>query len=355
MADFNNLTIDDTGFLKVAKGTTAQRPGSPSQGATRFNSTLGILEYYNGNVWVDASGKNGYITSASNYTGSVTTDGDYTVITYNSSSYWQPNTVYGNPVVEFLVIGGGGAGGYEVGGGGGGGGFVEGSFVAIQGQEYQITIGGGMTRRTDGLGHQGTAPSSYIQYSGGPKSGQRVSDTAYAWGGGTGAHTAGNSWQSTTGGSGGGGSNVTYDTARLTARDGASGSALMGSGGGNGNYYGGSTFRQGGGGGGAGRAGYNAVTGNGPVGGGASGGSGDWSKLTGSTQYYAGGGGGGSGNYSSYTSGGTGGGGTGGSGNQGAGNGTANRGGGGGGGGQSSYAAGGSGGSGVVILRYRNK
>jgi hypothetical protein len=51
MATLKNTTIDDTGFLKVATGTSAQRP-SPQAGMGRFNTTTGVLEYYNGTTWV---------------------------------------------------------------------------------------------------------------------------------------------------------------------------------------------------------------------------------------------------------------------------------------------------------------
>lgn len=38
-------------FLKIAKGTTAQRPGSPAEGDFRGNTTDNTLEYYNGSAW----------------------------------------------------------------------------------------------------------------------------------------------------------------------------------------------------------------------------------------------------------------------------------------------------------------
>lgn len=33
-------------------GTTAQRPSTPSTGATRYNTTTNGVEYYNGSSWV---------------------------------------------------------------------------------------------------------------------------------------------------------------------------------------------------------------------------------------------------------------------------------------------------------------
>lgn len=52
MATLKNTTVDDTGFLKVATGTTAQRPGSPQTGMIRFNTDEGYIEIYNGTAWV---------------------------------------------------------------------------------------------------------------------------------------------------------------------------------------------------------------------------------------------------------------------------------------------------------------
>lgn len=47
----SDITQTGTGALNFAKGTTAQRPASPVTGATRYNTTLGYLENYNGTVW----------------------------------------------------------------------------------------------------------------------------------------------------------------------------------------------------------------------------------------------------------------------------------------------------------------
>jgi len=52
----DNLIAPGTASLTLPIGTTAQRPGSPAAGMTRFNSTLSALEYYNGTAWL-ATGK----------------------------------------------------------------------------------------------------------------------------------------------------------------------------------------------------------------------------------------------------------------------------------------------------------
>jgi hypothetical protein len=52
MATLKNLTVDDTGFIKLPSGTTAQRPGSPSAGMMRYNTSTGVTEYYDGSNWI---------------------------------------------------------------------------------------------------------------------------------------------------------------------------------------------------------------------------------------------------------------------------------------------------------------
>jgi hypothetical protein len=52
MATLSNTVIDDTGFLHLPKGTTAQRPGSPVSGMMRFNTDLNCSEFYNGTAWI---------------------------------------------------------------------------------------------------------------------------------------------------------------------------------------------------------------------------------------------------------------------------------------------------------------
>ena len=42
-----------TGALQFPVGTTAQRPGSPSSGMVRFNSTTSRFEGYNGSEWIN--------------------------------------------------------------------------------------------------------------------------------------------------------------------------------------------------------------------------------------------------------------------------------------------------------------
>lgn len=50
MATLKNTRIDDTGFVNLPVGTTAQRPTIPVAGMLRYNSQLNIIEYYDGSA-----------------------------------------------------------------------------------------------------------------------------------------------------------------------------------------------------------------------------------------------------------------------------------------------------------------
>jgi hypothetical protein len=49
------LTVSATDAIKIASGTTAQRPGSPAAGQLRYNTTLGKFEGYT-TVWASVGG-----------------------------------------------------------------------------------------------------------------------------------------------------------------------------------------------------------------------------------------------------------------------------------------------------------
>jgi hypothetical protein len=50
------LTVSATDAIKIASGTTAERPGSPTAGQLRYNTTLNKFEGYNGTVWSSVGG-----------------------------------------------------------------------------------------------------------------------------------------------------------------------------------------------------------------------------------------------------------------------------------------------------------
>lgn len=281
-----------TGALTMPSGTTAERPATPATGMIRYNSTLGVTEYYNGTAWY-----------------SVTSVGP-------------------TPTVEYLVVagGGGGGGGTYHGGGGGAGGFRTATGLAVTaGSAITVTVGAG------GAGG--------VNNNSGANGGDSVFGSITSLGGGTGGINTGSA--PTTGGSGGGG-----DGGAVGARSGAAGTSGQGNAGGAGS---GSASNYGSGGGG----GASAVGGNGASTTGGAGGAGTASSISSSSVTYAGGGGGSTYNGGTAGAGGAGGGGAGSTaGNNQAGSGTANTGGGGGGAERNIYTTGGAGGSGIVIIRY---
>jgi hypothetical protein len=292
--EVSDETNTSTGYFDLPSGTTAQRPGSPPNGASRFNTDLGFSEYWTGTQWAL-----------------------YGNISATSVSY-------------LIAAGGGGGGSYNSGGGGGAGGLLIGTQAISAGTSYSITVGAG------GAGSLTSPPTAGIN--GSNSSFSAVGTTAIGGGrGGMNGMTGVNAGAS--GGSGGGGAQdgtIAYPGGSGTSGQGNAGGAAFNS----------APNYPGGGGGGAGAAGQAApnssTSGNG--------GAGLASSISGSSTFYAGGGAG-----SVQSSGGTAGtGGAGGGGNGGnntvGGAGSANT-GGGGGAGASSFN-GGNGGSGVVIIAF---
>ena len=106
------------------------------------------------NVWTnigEGTGQQPPISAATG--GTVTTDGDYKVHTFNSSSNFVVTT--SDADVEYLVIAGGGAGcaGHGSGGsgaGGGAGGYRTAGSFSISNQTYSIVVGAGASGSSSG-------------------------------------------------------------------------------------------------------------------------------------------------------------------------------------------------------------
>lgn len=279
--------------MNMPVGTTAQRPVSPTTGASRYNTTLAQYEVYNGTTWVAG---------------------------------------FQNITASYLVVGGGGGGGYNDGGGGGAGGMITGSTPLATNTSYVVTVGAGGTGSTSGSATGGSGTNSVF------------SAFATSLGGGGGGSLNAGYINGVSGASGGGSNGFTNGYTP------GAGTYGQGNQGGTGAFY---NVYGGGGGGGAGAVGANALPNTGSPSGGGNGGIGLANSITGTSTYYAGGGGGGSqGTGATPGTGGSGGGGAGGAASGGAGTaGTTNTGGGGGGGGGIS-GSGGAGGSGVAIVSY---
>lgn len=53
MASLTNTTINDTGELQIPQGSISQRPSAPEEGMIRYNTELGVTEFYDGLSWKD--------------------------------------------------------------------------------------------------------------------------------------------------------------------------------------------------------------------------------------------------------------------------------------------------------------
>ena len=316
-----NIVHSSTTAFQIAKGTTAERPGSPVDGMIRFNSTLSQTEEYRDSGWFGLSNK----STVSG--GTVTTSGSYTIHTFTSSGTF---TVSGQAKtgVDYLLVAGGAGGGSTRAGAGGAGGMTETTGASIPIGTYTITVGaGGAGAVTNGNGNADGAAGSTTSF------GSLSSVVGGGYGGGQGRVGG-------AGGSGGGGSD---------GQNGGAGTSGQGNAGGN-------SISDRGGGGGGGKGGPGNVGASSLVGG--AGGAAGASNYSGSTVNYAGGGGGGSRDNGAGGNGGGGGAGVGGQTSSSlAGNATANQGSGGGGGARHHGASGasyngGNGGSGIVIIRY---
>jgi hypothetical protein len=321
---------DNTGAVQLTSGTTAERPGSPSNGEMRYNTTDNKVEYYDGANWIQVADSSVPIAISADFLVVAGGGGSAGMATYDGGT------------------GGAGAGGLRTsyGSNSGGGSIAESSLSLTTGRDYIVTVGGGGAAtgsRTDDRS-SGTGSNSVFS---------TITSDGGGYGGGMNA--ARNAQTGGAGGSGGGGGtrNQSSNGGAGTANQGYDGGASTGS------YTG-----PGGGGAGAAGAGNNN---NDAVG--AQGGDGlvvliapfslavttaNVGQGVGGTNVWYSGGGAGSPYSSPYTAAPTsyGGGGqyTTGSGTPG----TANTGGGAGGTARAGGTSGGSGGSGVVIVRYPN-
>lgn len=322
MAQLSNTNINDTGFLQLPGGTTAQRPTSAQNGQIRFNTTFGIVEWYDEtySAWF-AMGNVPPIATGGSPTTATLNGVSYRIHTFTTVGVNTFRATRGG-LIEYLIVGGGG-GGADVGAGGAGG-VVQGQLL-ISPQTYSIVVGAGTGNLADNTdpGDNGSPSSAFnlIAAGGGGAGGgfAQARGVAGGSGGGSGRNPGGSLWS-------------------------IGGPQIPGQGfqGGHGqNYI--SADWEGGGGGGAGAPGRNGVASDW----GGDGGHGISSNISGTFQFYGGGGGGGSNSINGR--GGLGGGANGALGGAGN-NGTSNTGGGGGGGWGGPCGAGA---SGIVVIRYR--
>ena len=89
-----------TGGVVVAKGTTAQRPGTPVEGTLRYNTTTSALEVYKSGSWGSVGGgATGGTGNAAFYLNDTTITANYTVPSGQNAMTAGPVTVNDGIVV----------------------------------------------------------------------------------------------------------------------------------------------------------------------------------------------------------------------------------------------------------------
>ena len=89
-----NISMTGTGAIDVAAGTTAQRPGTPSSGMIRFNTTDTTFEGYNGTAWgAIGGGASGGGSDAVFYENGNTVTSNYTITSGTNAMSAGPITV----------------------------------------------------------------------------------------------------------------------------------------------------------------------------------------------------------------------------------------------------------------------
>ena len=277
MANLQDTTINDTGFITMPSGNNAQRP-APTVGMLRYNTqSVGALEFYDGVNWRPVTGIS---------KGAVGTGGQ--TITYGNGGIVHMFTTVGNHTftpaftgtVQVLVVAGGGGSGYDWCGGGGGGGMLyDRSYPVSAGAGVGITVGSGGVRgggSSQPGGNGGNSIFGAITSTGGGGSG--------CW----------NNVVAQPGGSGGGGGNGDLEGSRGRIREG-DGTTGQGFPGGSGVRFNAQTdnTHSGGGGGGAGGRGQDSSDSRQSEQDSQAGGPGAATSILGPTLYFGGGGGGG--------------------------------------------------------------
>ena len=110
MATLQTTTINDTGFITLAAGNTAQRP-TPSAGMIRLNSANNLLEFYDSAGWRPITGiSRGSLGTGGNsilYAASNLGRGNGIVHMFTATGAHTFTPAF-TGTVEVLVVGGGG-------------------------------------------------------------------------------------------------------------------------------------------------------------------------------------------------------------------------------------------------------
>lgn len=87
-----NTTINSVGYLKISSGTTGDRPGSPTAGMIRYNSTNGQFEGYS-TAWGGFGGASGSSGDQVFYENDTNVTADYTITSGKNAMTAGPITI----------------------------------------------------------------------------------------------------------------------------------------------------------------------------------------------------------------------------------------------------------------------
>jgi hypothetical protein len=94
LAVAGTFTVSATDAIKIASGTTAQRPGSPATAQFRFNTSLTKFEGYNGTAWASVGGgATGAGSDTVFYENTKTVTGNYSITASNNAHSVGPITI----------------------------------------------------------------------------------------------------------------------------------------------------------------------------------------------------------------------------------------------------------------------
>jgi hypothetical protein len=220
-ADLDVTNLNGTGAMILPLGTTAQRPAIPAIGQLRYNSTIGLMEYYDGSIWQTVGFKP--ISATGGTVSTLTVNGvlhnvhtfSYTGAdqTFSVSNFGSAGTV----TVYMWAGAGGGANGEGFTDPGGAGGYAEGRINLLTNNFSSLIVqvgqGGSIGRgaRPYPAGGLPSVRSGYTSGAGGGRSAIFNSSVSVgtalviAGGGGGGAgHGGGGTGRGSQGGAGGG-------------------------------------------------------------------------------------------------------------------------------------------------------
>jgi hypothetical protein len=99
----NTAIVTGSSAIRLPYGSSAQRPAAPVFGQFRYNTDMGLLEFFNGTVFQSISPSNSLTYTVDNFTGdgsttsfnmSIAESNEQQIIVFVGSIYQDPDTAY---------------------------------------------------------------------------------------------------------------------------------------------------------------------------------------------------------------------------------------------------------------------